>query len=776
MLNDSGCRHAVVESYDFGDYPGVETVRVRDVHAGADHRRTSTAPTDPAYLIYTSGSTGRAKGVVVEHRNLVASTTARLAYFRHHPGSFLLLSSFSFDSSVAGIFWTLVSGGKLVIPPARSEQDMAGLADLIATQRVTHTLLLPSLYQVLLEETDPARLASLRTVMVAGEACSATVVRRHFATLPAAELINEYGPTEGSVWCTAHRITPADATGGVPIGRPVPNVRNYVLDPRGRALPVGVHGELYLTGPQVTRGYHERPELTAERFPTIDPSASYAPSSGPEAGAGVIEEGAEGVTAQRAYRTGDRVSYRPDGLIDFHGRMDQQVKIRGHRVEPGEVARHLAALPAVREAAVLPHPAPGGGLQLIAYYLSDQPLSERGLRMDLQRELPVYFVPSRFVRLEEFPRLPNGKLDRSRLSPPDAAPPSPTSEAPTELPASPTEEVLAGIWSDVLGLPTIGRDDNYFDLGGDSLRSIRILTKARKAGLDLSPSYIFQYPTIRELAAVLDRRTTEGRPQATVDSTVVQLNRQAAGDPLFCIHSGGGHVFFYHPLAAALEGHHPVYAIQPTSLESGGEEVAGSIEEMAASYLQAIRAVKPEGPYHLLGTCFSNMVALEMVHQLRAAGEEVGEIFIADSGPGQLEPLPEVPARPIRNLLQQVADGNWRGIKRGVYRRFWHARWAVDKAVQGEEMETLHRTITSLNAIYQAYVRRPIDAPITLIRSSEFAEQEYKDFHLHDWRVLAPAGVRVHVTPATHLNLFASPQVTGLAKILRACLEASTVT
>ncbi|HHM21730.1 MAG TPA: amino acid adenylation domain-containing protein, partial [Bacteroidetes bacterium] len=298
------------------------------------------APDDLAYIIYTSGSTGRPKGVQVTHRNLVHSTTARLHFYPQSPGTFLLLSSFSFDSSVAGIFWTLCSGGQLLLPPQHIEQDPDQLATLVFENKVTHTLLLPSLYSLLLQHAPAEKLTSLHTVIVAGEACPVGLPKRHFDKIPNASLFNEYGPTEATVWCTAFQILKEEATAPIPIGRPIPNTEIYILDKNKQPVPIGVPGELYVGGAGVTKGYLNRPQLTNQRF--IAPPKWLNTQHFPQ-----------GPGTPKLYRTGDLARYRPDGQIEFLGRTDQQVKIRGYRIEPEEIKKVLEQLEEVGEAAVV---------------------------------------------------------------------------------------------------------------------------------------------------------------------------------------------------------------------------------------------------------------------------------------------------------------------------------------------------------------------------------------------------------------------------------------
>jgi amino acid adenylation domain-containing protein len=285
---------------------------------------------DLAYVIYTSGSTGKPKGVPISHRNLVHSTTVRFRFYPEPVKRFLLLSSFAFDSSVVGLFWSLCQGGALVLPRQKQEQDVYEIAGLVARHNISHLLCLPSLYHLLLEHGGAGNLGSLNTVIVAGEACTADLVRAHYRLLPRATLYNEYGPTEGTVWSSACAI-PADFNGSVvPIGKPIPNMQAYVLDAQRQPVPVGVAGELYIGGEGLTAGYLNHPELTAERF-LPNPFR----------------------VGERLYRTGDLVRWQTDGQLAFLGRVDQQVKIRGHRIELEEIEAALLDLNGVAQAVVI---------------------------------------------------------------------------------------------------------------------------------------------------------------------------------------------------------------------------------------------------------------------------------------------------------------------------------------------------------------------------------------------------------------------------------------
>ena len=504
MLADSGAALVVSDGSLSIEEAGIEIVDLR-VPAKTNHPTPPDLPArswdDPVYLIYTSGSSGQPKAVTVSHRNLLHSNAARAAVYGEAPASFLLLSSFSFDSSVAGIFWTLCGGGTLVVSALRAEQDPAALGATINRENVTHTLMLPTLYRQLLEFAGPADLESLRTVIVAGEACTPATVRAHFAELPTTRLFNEYGPTEATVWATVQEVSAADAEGAVPIGRAIPYYRALLTDPAGVPVPDGVTGELCIAGEGLTAGYHNRPELTAERFTELE-----------------LPEGER----LRVYRTGDLAQRRPDGALLFLGRADRQVKVRGYRVELGEVKQYVADEPDVREAEVV---VSADGNRLLAYVTLAPGTAGEGLHERLRERMPAYLLPGRVIVLEDFPRLPNGKVDQRRLANGEEAG-TPRTAAPDRTDASDTERRLLAIWEEVLGLEAIGLEDNFFALGGDSILSIRILSRARRAGIRLPATAIFDRQTVRELAAVAtvaeDAATDGGAYHGPVPLTPIQ--------------------------------------------------------------------------------------------------------------------------------------------------------------------------------------------------------------------------------------------------------------
>ncbi len=438
-----------------------------------------------AYVIYTSGSTGKPKGAGNRHSAL----SNRLCWMQQAYGlgvgdTVLQKTPFSFDVSVWEFFWPLMSGARLVVAAPGDHRDPAKLVELINREGVDTLHFVPSMLQAFLQDEDVASCTSLKRIVCSGEALPADAQQQVFAKLPQAGLYNLYGPTEAAIDVT-HWTCMEEGKDAVPIGRPIANLACYILDGNLEPVPVGVLGELYLAGRGLARGYHQRPGLTAERF-VASPF----------------------VAGERMYRTGDLARYRADGVIEYAGRIDHQVKLRGLRIELGEIEARLLEHPWVREAAVLAV----DGKQLVGYVVLE---SEGGdwreaLAAHLAKSLPEYMVPAQWLALERMPLSPNGKLDRKALPAPEVS----VAQAGYSAPRNAVERTLAEIWQDLLGVERVGLDDNFFSLGGDSIVSIQVVSRARQAGLQLSPRDLFQHQNIRSLAlaAKAGAATTEQGP------------------------------------------------------------------------------------------------------------------------------------------------------------------------------------------------------------------------------------------------------------------------
>ncbi|MCV2463659.1 amino acid adenylation domain-containing protein, partial [Streptomyces sp. ICN988] len=449
-------------------------------------RTAPLAPDHPAYVIYTSGSTGRPKGVVVSH----AAVDNRLSWMRDAyrldaTDRVLQKTAFGFDVSVWEFFWPLAVGATLVVARPEGHRDAAYLAGLIQDRRITTVHFVPSMLQAFLQEPTATSCTSLRHVVCSGEALPRDLQQRFHRLLPAA-LHNLYGPTEAAVDVTAWDCAPDDTGTSVPIGRPIRNIRMRVLDSGLRPVPVGTPGELYIAGTGLARGYLGRPDLTAERF-VADP---------------------HGPAGTRMYRTGDLARWRSDGALEYLGRTDHQVKIRGLRIELGEIDAALAGHPAVAWAQTVVREDRPGDRRLVAYVLAAHAPVEHGALHDhLAATLPAYMVPAAFVTLDELPLTPNGKLDRRALP----APQLPASVG-GRAPRTDTERTLCRLFADVLGLPEVGVDDGFFDLGGDSIMSIQLVGRARQRGLALTARDVFEQRTVEGLAAVA-ARAGSGAPE-----------------------------------------------------------------------------------------------------------------------------------------------------------------------------------------------------------------------------------------------------------------------
>jgi amino acid adenylation domain-containing protein len=451
---------------------------------------------DPAYIIYTSGSTGKPKGVFIEHSAILNTLNWRKKYYgfnREH--AVLQIPSFSFDSSVEDIFTPLIGGTRLVLIKHQNQFDLNYLGDLIRQNQVTHFLIVPNFYRNFLEQI-PDDLKNMIAITVAGDNFTEELVKQHYEKLPGVKLYNEYGPTENSVCSTIYEFDPGKTT--VLIGKPIYNVASYILDKKRRLSPVGVPGELCVSGPGLARGYLNRIELTMEKF------ADHPFSQG-----------------KRIYETGDLAKWMADGNIEFLGRKDYQVKIRGHRVEPGEIEKQLLKHNDIKEAIVIPKKDHRGETLLCAYFVSDNELNSTELRGFLLEGLPENMVPAYFVKLEKMPLNPNGKIDRNKL-------PEPTGHINTgveyEAPRTNLEKDLAEIWKRELGLELIGIHDNYFNIGGDSIRSIRLINAINEV-LDKNLKVVDLYInyTIEKLAVKIAEEKEDDMSFAEHDIALQEL-------------------------------------------------------------------------------------------------------------------------------------------------------------------------------------------------------------------------------------------------------------
>jgi amino acid adenylation domain-containing protein len=571
-------------------------------------------PEDLAYVLYTSGSTGLPKGVAVEHRAVVR-LVRDTDYVSIGPGDRVAhVSHPAFDATTFEVWAALLNGATVVILDPDTVLEPPRLARELRARGVTALFLTTALFNAVADEA-PDAFRTVRTVMFGGEVVDPARVRKVLAADPPARLLHVYGPTECTTFATWHRVTEVDpAATTIPIGRPIANTRAWVVDPHGGVVPAGVPGELLLGGDGLARGYHGRPELTRERF--VD-----APF-----GAG-----------ERVYRTGDRVRREEDGSIVFLGRFDRQVKVRGFRIELGEVEAALAGHPSVRECVVAAREAGPGDRRLLAWVVANgySPASA-DLNRFLSDRLPRYMLPSAYIVVNAMPLNRNGKVDVRAL--PDPPAPEPAARLVTD-----TERLLAEVWRETLGVPEVGRTDDFYDLGGHSLLAVRLFSEIEKRTGRRLPIAIFDHGlTIAAVAERLEQETTE----AGTDF-LVPIRSGGPRPPLFLVHGGGGHVFVYRWLASQLDGDRPVFGFNLKGIRSA--DTPRTVEEMAERYLGDLEVAYPEGPCLLGGYSFGGVVAWEMARRLRARGRAVPLLVLLEATPDLLQ-AHSVPVRAWRKV------------------------------------------------------------------------------------------------------------------------------
>jgi amino acid adenylation domain-containing protein len=706
------------------------------------------APANLAYLIYTSGSTGRPKGTLLTHRGLCNTAPATARRFGLGAGSRLLqFASPAFDASVWEVFSSLVAGACLVLAPRERMLPGDTLHALLREERITTVTLTPSVLALL----EPEGLPELRTLVSGGEACPPEVARRW--SRGGRTLLDAYGPTEVTICVTmSGAVDPEHLT----IGRPLPDMEVYVLDGWGQPVPAGVPGELYVGGVGLARGYLERPELTAERF--VPHPFSATPGA-------------------RLYRTGDRVRWFSDGQLEYLGRVDFQVKLRGFRIELGEVESVLREHPAVGGCVVVVRQE-AGDKRLVAYVVAreGQEVEGASLRAHLRPRLPEYMVPSALVVLEALPLTSSGKVDLKALPSPEGL--SARSAEPFVAPRDALELQLARLWERLLGVEPVGVHSNFFELGGHSLLAVRLMSSLRElTGRGLPLAALFQAPTVELQARLL-------RQEAGPWSPLVRLEPGREGRrPFFCVHPAGGNTLAYAELSRLLGPEQPFYGLQARGAEEG-QQPLGTVEEMAALYVEAIRSVQPEGPYLLGGWSLGGTLAYEMARQLRAHGEQVALLALLDTyAPGVVPAVPRSggdEAAAARVVFARAAAQTF-GVELGLGDEAL-ARMGDDEVMdflleQGRRsgvtlaeagrphLNALRRVFESNLRAVERYVPGSFPGRVVLLAASEARLAP----PTQGWASLA--SLEVEQVPGSHDSMLRMPHVRQVAERLRVHLE-----
>lgn len=739
MAEHSGIRHVL--SWNAADTP--EVLRAFDL-VQLDGFNAATAPvtelpdvgaTDLAYVLYTSGSTGKPKGVRILQGNLVNFLTS----MRKEPGMspddvLCAVTTLCFDIAVLELYLPLLVGARIVMATEQEQVDQVAFPRLMRSHGVTVLQTTPTLLRLLLTHGRVDQLRDMR-LLVGGEALPRDLAN---AVLPyCRELWNMYGPTETTVWSTIHRMKSVD--GPVPLGKPIANTTLYVLDDARKPVPEGTIGEIWIGGAGVAGGYLHDPAKTAERF-LPDPFAGGD---------------------SRMYRTGDLGHFK-EGILYFDGRADDQIKLRGYRIEPGDIEAVALAESGVREAVAVAREIAADDKRLLLYVAAepDATLSSR-LRARLREQLPAYMLPQHIERLDALPHTPNGKIDRKALPMPALlAVAEPTREA---VPAGALEQALIEIWRELLRVQDVGINDDFFDLGGDSLLAVRVFERTQKlTGVNLPLATLLTAPTIARQAAAL-RAAGAKEPQAAPATAppnarrdpwapLVPIQPKGSRLPLFFVHAIGGNVLNYVRLAKGFPADQPIYGLQAVGLD-GLAPPLESVPAMAARYVAEIRKVQPHGPYFLAGGSMGGAIAYEIAQQLSDDGEPIGMLALFDTyGPADRR-LETAGHRRVtlarlcgamRNRLLRVADR----VRVRSARK--HNR-ALSYDLRHREIQRAH------GRAYLAYVPSPFPGTIVLFRATN-QPAGIVDRTL-GWGDSAIGGIEVIDIPGHHNNLVEQPEL-----------------
>jgi amino acid adenylation domain-containing protein len=726
-----------------------------------------------AYVIHTSGSTGRPKGVELKHQGVVNL----LLSMQREPGftaadTLVAVTTISFDIAVLELFLPLITGGKVVVASRETALDPTALAALIRTSNCSVLQATPATWSALLGIGWQGQ-KNLKA-LCGGEALNRSLADRLLALN--LELWNVYGPTETTIWSTVRRVQPG--TGPIAVGRPIANTTAYLLDGRRQPVPVGVPGELYLGGIGLARGYRNKPALTAEKFvaPAIADSA-------------------------RLYRTGDYAVYRADGAIEIQGRSDNQVKVRGYRIELEDVEVNLTAHPQVAFAAAKAWPDPDGGHRLCAYFVgvSGPSPSSAELRQFLRGRVADYMIPSDIVALDRMPLTSNGKIDRKQL-------PQPERNTVTTLvnPELRNEELrLSRIWAELLRVDHITATDNFFDLGGHSLMLLKLIRLIDKEfDIQLEITRLFQSPTIETLAKVVRELTHQEEKEADDWNSLVPLNPRGTRRPFFLVHS----LMLYGRLPAALGDDQPFYGLQQLPFEEdnpSADKTAGYVDQMLEDHIRQIKRVQPHGPYQIAGWCFAGFLAYEVARRLEAGGDQVSMLVMLDSWcPYRAVPSTEnAPANPApsetgthaprsrlstlfykidfraRQFLRLSSAERGSQIRRMVRDLFS----SLTRPIQLGFRVNLYRLCLRFHLPMPAIVRdsnivvydwlrhyrvQPYRGDITLVRPGDIAVPPGTD-PACGWRPLTSGNIHSAFVPGDRSTMFLKPNLTLLADALR---------
>lgn len=783
ILDDSSATIVVTDNQTCAaiDLPSDRHVVLVDVECTEDAPSTTyvAEPIDPdtiAYVIYTSGSTGTPKGIAITHRSLANYVHAVTAALELPPrASYALVSTIAADLGNTMIYPSLCNGGTLHVIDRECRMDPIAWGEYVQQHRIDCMKIVPAHLRLLLDTKDPARATPRQRIVLGGDVCDWALIDQLLTLAPRCLVSNHYGPTETTVGVLTTPLTAGRRNvARPPLGRPLAGSRMYILDERLEPVPFGSIGQLYVAGEGLARGYVRRAAMTADRF-RPDPFSTQP--------------------GQRMYATGDLVSYTADGRLEFHGRIDHQVKVFGNRVELQEIEHVLSSHSDVAAAKVLARR--DGDLTRLEAYVVATPghvLSSVDLRWAVTRTLPEYCVPSHIVVVDHFPLTPNGKIDTAALSELGLVLAPSTATHATAPGTSALEDRLTTIWRDLLGIEEIGPTDNFFDLGGNSFLAVRLMARIqREHGVRVPLAALIGAGTVRTIAMLMG-----AAQEPSADRHLVPMQTTGSRPPLVGVHPGHGGVLCYRELAGHLGPEQPVYGLQSLDFDHG-RAASNDLREMAARYLaEAVAALPADAPLILLGWSFGGLIAFEMARQSRARDARPTHLLLVDcrlpitaptlatiapsillanllfERPARAAPhafsLEEIAALSVEQQLSTVAARTGTSIDRLVPEVIGRDRLEAYLQMRAARMEALRR-----------YDLRPYDGATTLFRASDAGEpspiprlqsafEEAARSADYGWTRWCSQGVEVIDVPGDHESVIAAPNVSHLAREVSACL------
>ena len=773
ILTNSSAK-LVITDIEYSINQKMPTVRFLNLQAttlnefGLDNLSATINPAQLAYTIYTSGSTGRPKGVMITHRsavNLIEWVNKRFTVVP--TDKLLFVTSMCFDLSVYDIFGTLSAGATIVIANRNEVQDVRKLPDLIEKYGITFWDSVPTTFDFVVRGLENRKnyfqCPSLRLVFMSGDWIPVNLPERIHRFFPAAEIISLGGATEGTVWSNyfpVRKVNPEWKS--IPYGRPISNNTFYILNEQLQPVPFGVTGELFIGGAGVAEGYAADAEKTAYAY-LPDPFHSQ--------------------WGGRMYRTGDMGRMKRDLNMEFVGRKDNQVKIRGFRVELGEIESVIQQSETVERAIVLASKDKDGVNRLVGYVVVKGSFDRDKMIAFLRSRLPEYMVPALWCRIDEVPVTQNGKIDRKALPEPETAGQLKNVYAP---PTTAVEKTLDEIWQKVLAVRSVGIDDNFFDLGGQSLLAVELTHEVEeKLGKKINIYTLFKYPTIRELAIFLQAKDGERSLPEKVYKSLVPIRSEGKKMPIYVVHGDGMNVANFGNLAASLDEDQPVFSIQPKGMLEG-DEPSDDLVSIAREYVDEILDQNPTGPYALAGYSFGGYVAVEMLKYLQSLGKDVRMLAIFDTNAENTEYNRSFLEKLPRKIMRQIPKFGFiagQFLKDPATVINYQVNWLKKKFQPGiahqvhnpdpsdAAMTTRLENINQKHSIaFRNYFLLPFDGYVHLFKARTrlyFVD----DFDFLGWKKYARKGVSVYDVPGDHKTMFMHPNVAELGRKLQEALD-----